>query len=348
MPQSSPPLRRLPALLCVGAALAGHLTAQAPIRLVQETPFLREPAGLRLATLVPGVRLTPGRSSAGHIEVTIQGWLFTASTRSDRRDGFDLSVSVPGGENLRLTPDGVIFGRAVAGALFSRVGARGSWTQIRRTGWIARAALPAPPRTVASRAPPVAARPAAESAAAVPRAAPESTVFELRGTLRAGSVLQRAPDGGAVATLTTTGEVTVGPRDREWVKVRLEGWVRRSDIEGAVTPPPAITGAMLRDQPDRYVGRTVDWRLQFLAHQHADELRPEMPLGQPYLLARGPLPESGFVYVMLSKDQADRLQGLKPLEELSVMVTVRAARTRYLATPVVELTRLSPGDSRNP
>jgi hypothetical protein len=92
----------------------------------------------------------------------------------------------------------------------------------------------------------------------------------------------------------------------------------------------------------------VNWRLHFLAHQRADELRPEMPLGQPYILARGPLPESGFVYLLLSREQAAGLQSLKPLDELSVIVTVRATRTRYLATPVVELTRLSPGETRNP
>jgi hypothetical protein len=294
------------------------------------------------------VRLTPGRTSAGHIEVSIQGWLYSASTKPDRRDGFDLSVSASGGENLRLTPDGAVFGRAVEGALFSRIGTRGGWTQIRRTGWVSRAALTPPARTTAERPPQTPARPPRESTAAVPAVAPDSAAAGLRGTLRGGSVLLRGPDGGAVATLSAPGEVSIGPRDREWVKVSLEGWVRQSDLDGAVSRKPLITAVMLRDNPDRYVGQTVDWRLQFLAHQKADELRPEMPLGQPYILARGPLPESGFVYVLLSREQAERLQGLKPLDEMSVMVTVRAARTRYLATPVVELTRLSPGESRNP
>ena len=118
-------------------------------------------------------------------------------------------------------------------------------------------------------------------------------------------------------------------------------------MSGAVAALPSITAAMLREHPDKYVGQTVDWRLQFLAHQRADELRAEMPLGHPYLLARGPLPEAGFVYLLVSKEQSDRLQGLKPLEELSVMVTIRAGRTRYLATPVVELVRLGP-ETRTP
>jgi hypothetical protein len=35
-------------------------------------------------------------------------------------------------------------------------------------------------------------------------------------------------------------------------------------------------------------------------------------------------------------------RSLKPLEELAISVTVRAGRTRYLATPVVELVRRNP------
>ena len=46
--------------------------------------------------------------------------------------------------------------------------------------------------------------------------------------------------------------------------------------------------------------------------------------------------------------QAQGMTSLFPMEELSVMVTIRAGRTRYLATPVVELMRLGGGDSRNP
>jgi hypothetical protein len=162
-----------------------------------------------------------------------------------------------------------------------------------------------------------------------------------RGILKPGIQISRTPEGEAIASLLTPGLVTLQERDRGWVKVRLEGWVRQSDVDGAVAPLPAVTAAMLRENPDRYVGQTVDWRLQFLSRQRADELRPEMPLGHDYLLTRGPLPESGFVYVMVSKAQADELAGLKPLDELSVRATVRTARTRFLGTPIVELVRIA-------
>jgi hypothetical protein len=81
----------------------------------------------------------------------------------------------------------------------------------------------------------------------------------------------------------------------------------------------------------------VNWRLQFLAVQEADELRPEMARGQLYLLTRGPLPESGFVYVTVTKAQADEYHKRQPLDEIAIQGIVRAGRTRYLPTPVVEL-----------
>ena len=352
VPQSSPPFRRLPASFCVGAVLVGNLVAQAPVRLAQETPFLREPGGLRLVTLAAGTRVVPGRASGEFVEVRLSGWIFTKSTRPDKRDGFDLSVNEAGGENVRDAPDGNVLARAVEGALFSRVTSRGGWTQIRRAGWVARSAVQAPARAAAAPAvktpvpaavkaqvPAAEQRPPRDSAVPAVRPATEPPAAR-RGTLTKGTALSTGPEGATLATLSAPAQVTITGSDREWVRVAVEGWVRASDVSDATSVKPAITAAMLRDNPERYVGQSVEWRVQFLAHQHADELRPEMPLGHPYLLARGPLPESGFVYVMISKEQADRLQGLKPLDEIAITATVRAARTRYLATPVVELVRL--------
>ena len=85
-----------------------------------------------------------------------------------------------------------------------------------------------------------------------------------------------------------------------------------------------------------YVGRTVEWRLQLIAVPTADELRTEMARGQNYLLTRGPLPEPGFVYVTVSESQAAEFRALPALQELTLRVTIKAARTKYLTTPVVE------------
>jgi hypothetical protein len=126
-------------------------------------------------------------------------------------------------------------------------------------------------------------------------------------------------------------------RTGEWVRVQVEGWVRESDLEesagGALT---GITAAEVRSEPARYLGKMVEWRLQVISVQTADELRTEMPRGQTYLLTRGPLPEPGFVYVTVTEAQAAEFRALPPLQDLTLRVNIKAARTKYLTTPVVE------------
>jgi hypothetical protein len=104
-----------------------------------------------------------------------------------------------------------------------------------------------------------------------------------------------------------------------------------------------VTAAEVRAAPDRFVGQTVEWRLQVIAVKEADELRSEMPPGQPYLLTRGPLPEPGFVYVIIPASRASEFQALPPLQELRVRVTIRAAHTKFLTTPVAELVSVVSG-----
>ena len=87
----------------------------------------------------------------------------------------------------------------------------------------------------------------------------------------------------------------------------------------------------MRQSPGRFVGQTLEWRLQLIAVQTADELRPEMPPGQPYLLTRGPLPEPGFVYVTVPRRQVARVPGAAAAAGAgAASVAIRAARTRYL------------------
>ena len=104
-----------------------------------------------------------------------------------------------------------------------------------------------------------------------------------------------------------------------------------------------VTAAEVRAEPDRFVGQTVEWRLQLIAVKQADELRTEMPPGQPYLLTRGPLPEPGFVYVTFPRPAAAEFQALPPLQELVLRVAIRAARTKFLTTPVAELVSVVSG-----
>jgi hypothetical protein len=146
------------------------------------------------------------------------------------------------------------------------------------------------------------------------------------------------PAGGQLGTLQPGSSARIVGQVGEWVKVQVEGWVRESDLKASTNGAlVGVTAAELRAEPAKFLGQTVEWRVQFIALQTADELRPELPQGQPYLLVRGPLPEPGFVYVTVAREEAARFRALQPLQELVVRGVVRAAQTRYLPTPVLEL-----------
>jgi hypothetical protein len=91
-----------------------------------------------------------------------------------------------------------------------------------------------------------------------------------------------------------------------------------------------------RTAPFSRVLQPASWAGQVNGCGWPDELRTEMPRGQKYLLTRGPLPEPGFVYVTLTESQAAELKALPALQELTLRVKIKAARTKYLTTPVVE------------
>lgn len=344
-PQSSPLGGRLPAaLVLMLVALAGFLphpialpvlTAQQTIRLRADTPFHTEPDGTRLGAVLSGTTVRPGRTRGEWRQVTFEGWVFTASTGASTRREFDLMITASNGENVRAEPDGALVARAVRGTGFTRVSRRGGWTQVRRTAWVPVSALRA------ERPAQVAARPAPPPTPAPPQAdsAPPAVPVAERVILKQGAALAVSPGGPAVGSAPEdiAGEVTA--RSGNWVRLRSEMWVRAEDVRAAATDSSAITLEMLRSNPDRYVGQRVGWRLQFLSVQVADELRPELPPGQPYLLTRGPLPEVGFVYVAVTNEQAQRFRAMNPLDEFLARGTIRAARTRYLPTPVLELER---------
>ena len=104
--------------------------------------------------------------------------------------------------------------------------------------------------------------------------------------------LSPMPDSAPAATLSAGTPARVIDRSGEWVRVQLDGWVRESDVKPAEAGVLAgITAAQVRATPDRFVGQTLDWRLQIIAVQVADELRPEMRPGTA--LPADPRPAAG-------------------------------------------------------
>jgi hypothetical protein len=318
--------------------LAGPLAAQEERRLEAPADLLRDPAGTPLVSLPAGAAIEAGKADGDWREVTVEGWIYRPSTSPTKREGFDLVVTSEEGENLRRAPNGPIVGRAREGTLLERVGEKGKWFRVRRDGWVPRKAVPA--KTARASSDPTQgtqqarARPAPASPTAPVR--PPSAIEGVETIREAG--LSRMPDSAPTSMLPAGTPARVMARSGEWVRVQVEGWVRESDLKPAEAGVLAgITAAEVRAAPDRFVGQTLDWRLQIIAVQVADELRPEMSSGQPYLLTRGPLPEPGFVYVTIPPERLAEFRALPPLQEMVMRVNLKAARTRYLATPVAEL-----------
>jgi len=131
-------------------------------------------------------------------------------------------------------------------------------------------------------------------------------------------------------------------RTGDWARVQIEGWVRATELQAA---PPGVqvgvSAAELRAEPQRYAGQVLRWTLQYIAVQKADDLRPDIPAGATYVLARGPLPERGFVYVIIPDGRLlASIQTLAPLATIQVTARVRQGRSRYLGNPVVDLISL--------
>jgi hypothetical protein len=345
------------------------LHAQEDARLTRDAPFTRSADGRVLGTLKSGADVVARSARGGSVEVTLDGWIFKRSVERDVRDGFQLGVSAQGGENLRAEPNGRVLARLHYGTLLERVGARGDWVRVRRKGLVPRTAVarevetaeapsrrePAGARGSRGERAPVrtargdSARADSASVDSVSRPLPPTPARSLpldesRVQVTRTTAIHAAPDAAELGSLQPGVTGRVLSRAGEWVRVQLEGWVRAADVgpqsDGAMV---GVSAAELRAEPDRYVGQLVEWRIQFIAVQEADELRSELPAGQPFLLTRGPLPEPGFVYVILPRTDAERFRTLPALQELVVHVRIKAPRTKYLTTPVVELASVVSG-----
>ncbi len=340
MPLTPPPLPyRLTLLLAAITALAAAapLEAQSARRAIgSDTELLKEPSGTALARLGRGAPVLAGAIKGNWQEVTLEGWVIGNAMRDDKRDGFDVAVNLAVGTPIRAALGaGVTLGLARAGALFDRVEVKSGWIHVRRTGWVPKSAVEATAKAPAAAPPPPA---PAKTVVAAPAPAPVPTpALSSSVTIAAGTALAAQAGGPPVGTLEAAVRGEVVEHRAGWSRVRIDAWVRDAAI--GVSSAGGISAAEIRADPDKYLGQTVDWSLQVIAVQKADELRPELPLGQPYVLARGPLPETGFVYLLVKPEEAERFKVLAPLARVQVRATIRAGKSRFLPTPVLTFVR---------
>lgn len=349
--QFSRALRALPVVV-VWLATPLPVAAQARYRVTTDGAwFYLEAGGKRLARLARGAVLVGGDAQGTWQSATLEGWIFASSVGPTARAGFDLGVTRAPEENLRSAPAGALIAKLPQGFLLNKVlqGTSGRWVHVTRAGWVDKSDLePVAEVATSHTAGPTDSSPgavtpepptgdtAASGAAPAPGPGDASRVESARRT-----VLYRAPEGPPAGTLAPSAPLRVLSHSGEWARVELDGWVRSADLEAA----PAgvlvgITAAELRAEPQRYVGQVLRWTLEFIALQKADELRPDLPAGGAYFLARGPLPEHAFVYVTVPEARRAQLQTLAPLATIQVTARVRTGRSRFLGNPVLDLISL--------
>ena len=334
--QSSRALRALPV---VAVILVSSLSAQARYRVVLDgESVFQAPGETRLGRVARGATVIGSGGTQGEwLAIVIEGWIFTRSVGAASREGFDLAVTKEPDENVRAAPNGSLVARFVRGTQLSRVAPDSNgWTRVRREVWLPRAAVEPVAAVVSVRTSADTQPQARDTATPATAAIDPDAARSSRAT-----PLFRAPDGPEGGTIGAETPVRVLGRSGEWTRVQVEGWVRTSDLE---TAPPGVlvgvTAAEVRAEPSRYRGQVLRWNLQFIALQTADDLRPDIPAGRSYLLARGPLPERGFVYVVLDDAQRTAAARLTPLATVQVTARVRQGRSRFLGHPIVDLLSL--------
>jgi hypothetical protein len=292
-----------------------------------------EPQGVVLGRLAAGSSFTALEARDSWVRVEVQGWIWTPSVRTTDRMGFDLTVSLAPGENLRAEPRGAIVGQLLEGALLERLESVPGWTRVRRCG-LGLGAF----RDPYSHGPPHEGRGSPSSAAREPegrwwRSGPD------------GASILSGPDGDTLARIRPGTELSVLAREGNWVRVRLEGWSwapTAADPDSAVTVSLSeITLPEVLREPEAHRGRVVAWELQFVSLERAERIRADFFEGEPFLLMRDPPPGNTFVYVAVPPERLGEVEGLVPLERMRIVGRIRTGAAALTGNPILELLELT-------
>jgi len=323
--------------------------AQLVVETRVEENFRREPQGQVLGRLGAGAPLLHVSSQSSWTEAALEGWVWTASLRTTDREGFDLVVSASGGENVRSAPSGPILGRLDEGTLLEELEREPGWTRVRRTGWIWAASVTTREGTEVVSA---SERPGgAPTVRAASRATPAADQFIRLGER---TPILSSPDGDTLGFSSGTGDVELLAREGSWARVRLDGWVWRplategevpeeaeNALEGGVTPDDLTSPG-----GESFEGRRVTWRIQFISLERAEAIRTDFFEGEPFILGRFQDGDGPFVYIAVPPERLAEVQGLTPLEVVTVTGRVRRASSALTDTPIVELLAVERGSGR--
>jgi len=306
------------------------LQAQDVARVRAEENFRRDPNGELLAVLGAGTELTVLSGADGWLEVVVDGWVWARSLQVDDREGLDLVVSEAEGENLRDAPSGDILGRIEEGTLLEEIEREPGWIHVRRHGWIWEASvLVAESETNAAEV----------ESAEQPEAAAASRPGGFAATGADGATILAAPDGDTLAVAVAGSELELLAREGNWVRVRVEGWFWMPETDSADTESEGdvVTPAALVEDPSAHRGRVVAWSLQFISLEEAERVRTDFFEGEPFLLCRFGGNDGVFVYVAVPPERVAEVEGLVPLERITVTGRVRTGASALTGTPIVDL-----------
>jgi hypothetical protein len=158
----------------------------------------------------------------------------------------------------------------------------------------------------------------------------------------AGAATFRAtPNGSPLAVLRAGISVQPLATDKEWTRVRVDGWIRSSELVAATAKGAGETSAAdLRADPNGMKGKIVHWDVEALSYQVSDGLRRELN-GEPYLLALGPGKERAILYFAVPDSLISQARALAPLSIVSVTARVRSGRSQPAGVPILDLLELS-------
>ena len=349
---------------CIAGVLLTPVCLAAQSIVAGQTALRIAPGAGAIAQVHAGTAVaTNGSASHGWSKVTLEGFLHRRVVGGHRGD-FEISVKADGGALLRASASrsGRVLALISDGTGLSKISTRGDWIRVRRSGWVSTTALAkraptvaernraatdvkrakSPVTTVARRAPDQAkpaAKPADTTSVAEGDVTADSTQEAVTGlALERRAALYTAPDAGTLGTIDSSARVTAIARDRGWVRVQVEGWVRAQDLGPSdSTVLTTISAADLKAQPDRYRGQVVRWVVQKIAVQTADPLRKGMAPDEPYILARGPGQENSLLYLALPPSLVDQAKRIDPLAPITVTARVRAGRSEPSGVPLLDV-----------
>ena len=326
---------RVPWVLCILCSLfaVGDFVEGQSATLTTEENFRARQNGTLLGQLRAGMSLEVLDVTEDWVQFDLDGWVWTQSLQAVNRGSFDLVVSVEGGENIRGTAGGAVIGHLEQGTLLDTVDRVPGWARVRRRAWVWRNAVALfetdPPR-------------GAEEQSGF-TALPSVVDGEEWALGSADAPILSAPDGDTLAFSAPSTSLRILEREGNWARVRLEGWIwLPEDASGGVTESVRtdVTRAAVTASPDEYRGQVVQWDLQFISLERAEEIRTDFYETEPFLLTRMGDGDREFVYVAIPPERLGEAQGLNPLERIRILGRIRTGSSRLTGNPILELLSL--------